>query len=476
MPTRRYVNTLLKDMNILPLIKLSPLYEGPLSGLFRDLYVLLRHYVQFAVNDYNGHQLSEEESRELHCKRLARLQRLALKSYKDKLMLLALSSYGSIDQREELEGHLKHLNDDELVDVCSKLGFRTKYSFPAGTKASREIHLEVLLSAHERIKPFQRALSDMNILPTDTFLYEESLLRNEFYDGSRPLAIPKLNLQYLTIGDFLWRAFILHRCEQFFEIRTYLEEMIKRLQPTRNDADTNVVFRGNTRMALPISKATILEVTPPKVGQELPEIIRAEVTLNVHKLADSVRGEWESLKPDDTIFLLAAEPTEGRRTLTNGHTSLSRQQEHGIQAVRSADVIQILDENGRVVREPVDHVNGYGPRPRLRRLIVNLDRAAFQADMDRKEKGGKDIYEQINVVIRRHRRENNFQKILATIRDLAVSGHFIPTWLEDVFLGFGDPSSATYKNMHNRPQKLNLQDTLQDWKHLVDSFPGLVSR
>jgi len=85
-------------------------------------------------------------------------------------------------------------------------------------------------------------------------LFEPSLLRNEMYNGSKPLAIPKLNLQYLSVGDFLWRSFILHRCESYFEIRKDVEDALKRLQPSTSQGATVTRFNGFSKMALPISK------------------------------------------------------------------------------------------------------------------------------------------------------------------------------------------------------------------------------
>ena len=91
-----------------------------------------------------------------------------------------------------------------------------------------------------------------NIDKTD--LYDPSLLRNEFYNGSRSLAIPKLNLQYLTVGDFLWRSFILYRCESFYEVRKDMEDVIQRLQPRSTGVGSAVRFDGFSKMALPLSK------------------------------------------------------------------------------------------------------------------------------------------------------------------------------------------------------------------------------
>ena len=475
LPTRRYVNTMLKDLNLLSLIRLSPLFSHPDNGLLRDLYILFRHFLFFSIEDYTGAQYTREEAYELHCKDLARLQRVALKTFKEKLTILALSNYSSIDQRDELKSHLQLLSDKELEDLSSTLGFRTHYPPESGVKPGRELSMDVLLSAFERKKTFQETVILMSVLPTEAAIYEESLLRNEAYDGSKPLALPKINLQYLAAGDFLWRAFILHRCEQFFEIKKHLEEVIKKLQPTLSGSSSDLTFQGFSRMALPISKPAILEVAPAKVGENQPAYVRAEVTLNLGRLADHVRRDWDSLRPEDTVFLLSVSPTNNPQGLTNGHTGLQNVRESGLSILRVAEVVQLLEENGRPVREAAsDQPNGYGPRPRLRRLIVNLDTQAYLTDIERKEKGMVDVYEHMNIIVRRNKRENNFKKILETIRSLATSKVPIPDWLQEVFLGFGDPASATYTNLPNRIKAIDMRDTLIDWQHLVESLPGKV--
>ena len=254
LPTRRYVNTLLKDLHLLALIKTSPIFNDVNSGLFRDLFVLFRHFLRFPVDDNSGVQKTQVQTYEEHCANLTRLQRVALKHFKQKLTILALSNFAAIDRRDDLETHLTSLIDTELAELCSLLGFRTKYPPAAKQSVSRELLLEVLVSVHERRKTFREAVRDLSILPTEAALYEPTLLRNEHYNGSRSLAIPKLNLQYLTVGDFLWRSFVLYRCESFFEIRKDMEETVKRLQPRGTNPSGAVRFDGFSRMAIPISK------------------------------------------------------------------------------------------------------------------------------------------------------------------------------------------------------------------------------
>ncbi|KAJ5734268.1 CWF11 family [Penicillium malachiteum] len=468
LPTRRYVNTLLKDLNILPIIRLSQLYRNPENGLLRDFYNLLKHFVDFAIDDYSGEALSPQAVYDLHCKELAQLQRTSMKFFKDKLMILALSNLGSIEQRSELEGQLSTLEEPELQSLCSHLGFRTNYPKSSNINPDRHLYLEVLLSFYERKLPFQEVASQLSVIPTEESLYDPALLRNETYDGSRPLAILKLNLQYLSLGDFLWRSFLLYRSEAFFQIRKDMEAIVKRMQPRANRSGS-VEFEGFSRMAIPISKPAIIEVAPAKVGSPNPAFVRAEISIEVGRLADNIRKEWEALRPDDVVYLMAVQSSSARQLGDNASEAPH------MTYLRTAEIVQVLDEQGRPLRQPAaGQSNGHQSRPRLRRLLVNLDAASFKADKDRQIQGKPDIYPLINVVARRKGRENNFKSILETMQKLIVSDMELPAWLQDIFLGYGDPAGAQYTNLPNRFKSVDYRDTFLDWSHLVESFPGKI--
>ena len=254
LPTRRYVNSMIQDLNLQALIRISPMFNTQDNSLLRDLFALLRHFSDFPIDDNTGLEHSGAQSYERHCERLARLQRVALKHFQAKLTVLALSNYGAINQRQQLEEFLIQLTDAELEELCLLLGLRTAYPSTAHIQVNRDLLMEIMLSTHEKRKHFQETVRELSIQPTETELYEPSLLRNETYNGSRPLAIPKLNLQYLSVGDFLWRSFILYRCEQFFEIRKHLEDTIRRLQPREAGPGGAVHLDGFSKMALPITK------------------------------------------------------------------------------------------------------------------------------------------------------------------------------------------------------------------------------
>ena len=474
LPTRRYVNTLLQDLNLLPAIRLSPLYdEGSDASLLRDMYDLFVHYTYFPIDDHAGKQLSRKEYDDLHNSRIARLQKVALHVQPDKLKILILANYGSLGQRDELVGHLQALSDAEIVELCEQLGIRTQYPEKSLLIRDRQFWIDALVFSIEHKPLYMDSMRrSLPILPTEQSLYERSLTRAEEYNGSRPLAIPKLNLQYLTVGDSLWRSFILYRSEALFEIRKHLEDTIKRLQPKRQGTTTR--FDGFSTMAIPINKPAIIEVLPPRVGGEVPAEVKIEVILDVSRLQPGLRREWESLRQDDVVFLAAVHPPDTAMRLTNGHKHDSEAEKVGLKALRCAEVINVLDENSRVLRydqDTQDQLEGFS-RAKQRRLLLRLDAASYKLDKERADAGKGDIYESINLIVRRRSRENNFKAVLESICQLAISDAPIPAWLQEVFLGFGDPSSANYKRLPNRLKSLDYRDTFLDWQHLIASLAG----
>lgn len=214
----------------------------------------------------------------------------------------------------------------------------------------------------------------------------------------------------------------------------------------------------------------ILEVVPPLVGDNKPSAVRAEITLDVSHLADNIRREWESLRPDDVVFLVALQATDDSRTITNGGEAPSDAQKLGLKYLRAAEIIQVLDEKGRSLRDQSGQ-NGHS-RPRVRRLQVKIDATMYQRDMDRVAAGKPDIYENINLVIRRRGRENNFKPILESIQSLTLSEVPLASWLHEVFLGYGDPAGATYTHLSNQLKNVDYRDTFLDWQHLIESLPG----
>lgn len=255
LPTRRYVNTLLQDLHVVSAVRLSPMYNNENNTLLRDLYSLLCHYTLFPIDDHTFVQYNKTEAYERHCVELRNLQRVAVRNFEEKLKLLALSNFSAIDTREDLSALLEVLTDDELVQLAKLLLLRTSYPESLNFAVDRKFLMDVVVSTYERRKSFQEMTRDMNVLPTEQTLFESSQTRSDDYDGSRPLALPKMKLQYLSVGDFLWRSLVLYRCESFYGIRESILAALRRLRPEPGRTG-GVHFAGSSKMALPISKPT----------------------------------------------------------------------------------------------------------------------------------------------------------------------------------------------------------------------------
>ena len=206
LPTRRYTNLLLKDLNLSSVLRLSKLHQKADNSLLRDLAALLRHFQSFGIDDKDT-ETSSNATQKAHHEALANLQRIAFNHFESKLKVLALSNFGSLDQRAELEQSFASLSDNELLEFAKLLGFRTSYPSAASVPVGRRLVQQVLLDAYERPSDFREVVGQLSIVPTEESLYEEKYVQHETYDGSKPLGLPKLNLQYLSLSDFMWRSF-----------------------------------------------------------------------------------------------------------------------------------------------------------------------------------------------------------------------------------------------------------------------------
>ena len=205
--------------------------------------------------------------------------------------------------------------------------------------------------------------------------------------------------------------------------------------------------------------------------------MRAEIALDTSQLAEHIRKEWDSLQANDVVYLLEVRSSDEVRAIGNGHTANDTARLAGLARLRTASVVQILDENGRPIRDRASFVtNSYVHKSGQRKLILNIDAIAYKVDEDRKSKGKADIYETINVIIRRKGRENNFNRILESIKSLALADIPVPGWFQEVFLGYGNPAGANYTQLESRFRKLDFRDTFINWEHLVESLPNKVRK
>ncbi|KAM3579300.1 hypothetical protein VKS41_008163 [Umbelopsis sp. WA50703] len=286
--------------------------------------------------------------------------------------------------------------------------------------------------------------------------------------------LPKLNLQFLTIHDYLLRNHDLFNLESSYEIRQNIEDVVKRLAPRLTYPDRKTEFAGWARMAVGISNFAIVDVAKANLGESQPAYVKADISFDIGRYADSIKGEWDSLRPHDVLFLLTIEAHENTgKPYKEDNDFLAH---FGLKYVRGCEICDIIGNDGKPIAEQgKPRIDNFSRKisGSSRTVRVLLDPNQYKTDMDRfNQKESGDVYETFNVLVRRRPEENNFKAVLETIRDLMQSDLVVPDWLQKVFLGYGDASSAHYTNMPNRVHKIDFRDTYLNWEHLNESFPG----
>jgi intron-binding protein aquarius len=139
-----------------------------------------------------------------------------------------------------------------------------------------------------------------------------------------------------------------------------------------------------------------MEISPPKVGDEFPSMVRGEVHLDLESLPLHARREWSQIRQNEVIFLLSIklEEPKGEQTML---------EKLGIRFIRSAEVAQVLDEEGRPLKyDQRGDLDGRYLVPRKRTLRLRLDARQWKEDNVLSVSGKQeDIYDSINVVVRR---------------------------------------------------------------------------
>jgi intron-binding protein aquarius len=251
LPTRRFLNALVDDMHLVVRCRRSKMVTHPQGKLFSQLVDMIESLSHFEVHDQTGKELSGDDVMAEQNARLHKLQTLAFVKYKTVLRDMVFSSTGELGKPQNLRKHLDFLTNEQLRDLAVQLGklndHDLKYlshleeehaaanggeqavsktailSAPAALLApspAREYIMEVLMDSLAVRSSQLDALNRLSLYPNEELLWDGNQVPlGNTYSGEHPLALPKLNLQFLTVHDYLLRNFILFRLESAFEIR-----------------------------------------------------------------------------------------------------------------------------------------------------------------------------------------------------------------------------------------------------------------
>ncbi|KAF5841175.1 hypothetical protein DUNSADRAFT_14005 [Dunaliella salina] len=412
----------------------------------RQLVDLFQFYMTFPINDHTGEALTDEDVTQAHYEKVCQLQRLLFKHW-PKLHDLALANCGTVEKREVLRRHLASMSHEDLMKLLVKQLRLVSEADP--WIASKPFLQEVMLSTYER----RRSQREGTMCRCLCMLAGEGCL-----------ALPKLNLQFLTPHDYLLRNFNLFRLEATYAIREDLADALGRVGAYWDDSG---------------------DVPVPAVGEFKPAAVTADIVIDTRSLRGNIRAEWDELKLHDVLFLLTIRPPCGAEVaeMFEGGRKPNAAEKYGLVYVRGCEIIEVKDEGGRLMNDFTGRVKPHEQKPPegfLRTLTVALDTAQYQLDMNHmaRVKGAEDMYGTFNLLVVRKAKENNFKPVLESIRDLMNEDVIIPPWLRDIFLGYGDPGAAQWRSLpiEQRLRTVDFKDTFLNAQHLREVFPDYEVR
>jgi hypothetical protein len=105
------------------------------------------------------------------------------------------------------------------------------------------------VSRNERRTSQLQALNEMPLYPTEDIIWNENIVPTEYFSGEGCLALPKLNLQFLTLHDYLLRNFNLFRlestCKIYYGVLTLAKTKNKLTLQMRSDKTLRMPFHDS---------------------------------------------------------------------------------------------------------------------------------------------------------------------------------------------------------------------------------------
>lgn len=432
LPTRRFFNTLLDDLHVITVCRLSQLNaHQELSGsgrLFRQLLDRLKFYTKFEIDDASGEALTDNQIMLLHLNKFTRLQKVIYKLFgqeveeqdggarRDKLRQLFLTSISQMDTRESFLKHFSVFSEEDLIQLIQHLDLGLQNDEQVDKVCSfiknhdkKQIILEILVDHYERVESQLRTINSLPLYPPESVIWDENLVPADHpgRGDSACLSLPKLNIQFLTLHDYLLRNFQLFRLESTYEIRADIENAVAHLKPWQTE-DGGFMFGGWSRMAIPVESFTIHQIGKANIGERKPSKVKAEIVVNLN-VKRSVKQEWEQLRKHDVVFLVTVRPEVPPGTKYKYGEPFVPQV--GLTYVRGCEVEGMLDPTGRLVDDTRDwQQSGERPPPfttDFRTYRVWLDTNQYQEDTDQGIL--EDVYDSFNILVRRKPKENNFK-------------------------------------------------------------------
>lgn len=468
LPLRRFFHAILDYTNFIVRCQLSRLARHNSSDghLFDQLISLLELYFRYEIDLMTGDPLDVNEISRRHEEKVLALQKLFWTKY-EHLKEFAIKPIRGVDNPSALYRVITSFSDkSELYEFLQTIGLVDEESLNDEDKDNASLMSAILMGHYRRYESQLKKINSIPLFPNESVIWDTNLVPDQFYNYEYPLALPKLNLQFLTLSDYLLRNFMLFKNESTYEIRQDLEEGIVRSKCRWTDQG-KFATGPKQRMALIIKDFNIIEIGKPKLGEACPSKVRAKVVINMDYVKPEWRREWEQLRKHDTCFLVSFRKESELDPLAWPGGTFP--QKYCVKYVRGCEIENLLDSDGKAIDENHESPNF---TDNIRTYIVCIDCNQYKMDQDTFKSTKQTVYDKFHLFVRRKPEQNNFKGVLETIRSLINTKFVVPDWLRNLLIGFGDPADAHYSNLRDSKHvsTIDYYDTFLDYQHLKESF------
>lgn len=302
---RKFLIPLLIDLHFPVKCKLSSFYavENVVFYKFVDLF---DYYFYFPVNNASGKEYNSQQIIELTNDHVSLFQQTAFSLFGQNYKDIIFTSLGELSKKDNLINHLAVLSPEDIFNLASSLKLihdkdQLNFNVPEDIKLIHALIIDFVIPK----KLSQSVVDNISVYPTEDILWDHNVLPLNSTDSTM-VPLPRSNLQFLSINDYLIRNFILYRWESYYEIRNDLMDSVKRMGPL-TAFNGNVNFQGWSRMALPLSNFKIDSVSSPILGETIPSKVECSLIIDLSRFTGSFLEEWESIKEHDVLFLVTIE-------------------------------------------------------------------------------------------------------------------------------------------------------------------------
>ena len=417
---RKFILSLLIEKHFIERLKLFFEKEKiDINSKFYSLYKLFSFYYFFDFEENNIYPNFSE------------MQELSYSLFPEEMTNIFSDTASFKKSRENLIKILSGLTYEQLYSLLKNLGLiHFSENFYDG---KHNLLKEIFISQYEIKENMFKYLLNQPLYPTENLLFSTNILPYDFSIlNYEILPLPKINLSYLSIYDYLFRNFYLFKYESAYEIRNDLEDCIEKMNPEFDEKGNFIKFNGWSLMGFPIQNFNILNVKNAFVGEEYPSQILSEIEYNFNGIQPEIKNQWDNLKKNDVVFLISLK--------------------ENYYIIRGGEILNIYDEdnNNILFFDGNDIPIGF-----KRRMTLILDPIQYTLDLK------NEILNNLNFhfMLRRNSKENNFKSILETIKNLVLNMPKIPNWIEEPLLSKVHKKEIENKNIILNDINFDFYDT-----------------